>query len=318
MKHAIYPERQGTPTATSEDGNYPATNLTDNGIRKKVWKAAANDQVATLRVPISANASVIALDNTNAETAICTITLDSAEQNLDNAAAVDKGGGLVGIPLTGHGYSEGQVILLNGTGNYDGVHTLPSQAAGGANEIIITATYAAETFAGTETACIVIETVTHTLETAARTYDSFWEEYTEQTAAHTATIKLTAGTGETVEAGIVRAGELYTVKNPMYGATEAIVNYHIVKQYRSGASYTKKREAVRSFSYTITVERETEFYDLMDLYDYYGLDPFMMLITDNTDTDYYWIVFGRFDADPSGGHAYPVYSTLNISILEVV
>jgi len=211
MKHIIYPERQSTATATSENANYPIANLTSNNYRKKVWRASAGVQSATIRVPIAANAEAISLHGTNAEAAICTITLDTAEKALNAAAATNNSGGLVGIPLTSHGYSAGNIVLLNGTTNYDGVYTLPSQSTGDANEFVITATYAAETFAGTDTASIVVESTTHDLETATRTYDRFWQEYTEQTAAHTATIKLTAGSGETVEAGIVRAGAMLTL-----------------------------------------------------------------------------------------------------------
>ena len=68
-KHVIYPEKQGTPTVTSEDASYPITNLTDNNYRKKVWKAIAGVQTATITVPVSANASVISLHNTNASSA---------------------------------------------------------------------------------------------------------------------------------------------------------------------------------------------------------------------------------------------------------
>ena len=317
MKHVIYPEKQGTPTVTSEDGSYPIENLTANDYRKKLWKAVAAVQSATIRLPITANAEAVSLFNTNAETAICTITLDSSEQTLNAAAATNDGGGLVGIPLTGHGYSEGQSVLLNGTTNYDGVHVLPSQATGTANEFVITDTYAAETFAGTETACIIVETTTHTLETATRTYDSFWQEYTEQTAAHKATIKLTAGSGETVEAGIVRAGAMKTFINPNYGASQSPKDYSIKKDLRNGAKYTKKRDIVRNFSYTIEILRDTKFNDLMDLYDYYGPDPFALLIADEID-DNLWTVFGAFTSEPKGSHKYFTHSDVSISILEAV
>jgi hypothetical protein len=74
----------------------------------------------------------------------------SAEQNISNAAAVDEGGGLVGIPCPSHGYKEGDSVSISGSTNYDGTYTLPTQAAGTGDEFIITATYNAETFAGTE------------------------------------------------------------------------------------------------------------------------------------------------------------------------
>ena len=244
MKHAIYPEKTGTLTSTSEDADYLVTNLSNN-IRKKLWKALAGDHVATLTVNISADASVIALDNTNAETAV--------------------------------------------------VKIYPLENAGG----------------------VKVQETTHTLEMAGRTFDNFWEEYPTQAVAHSATILLTAAEGETVQAGILRAGELYTMENPLSGVSETPVNYHINKQYKSGSFYTKKRDTVRSFSYSMIVDRDTDFYDLMELYDYYGPDPFMMLITDNA-TDKHWTVFGKFMSDPSGGHDYLSYSIANVSILEVV
>ena len=319
MRHVIYPEKQSTPTATSTDTNYPVANLTGNNYRKKVWKASTGVQEATLRVPISANAEVISLHGTNASVAVCTITLDSAEQTLNAASAVSYASGTkVGVSLATHGYAAANIILLNDTTNYDGVYTLGSQASGGASEIIITATFATEVFAGTETACIVVESTTHSLEQSDRTYDRFWQEYTEQTAAHTATIKLTAETGETVEAGIVRAGKLQTYNNPQYGATQSPRDFSIKKQLRNGAIYTKKLEIVRSYSYSMDLVRETKFNDLIDLYNYYGPDPFAMLINDEVGDDNYWCLFGAFDSEPQGSHSYPSDSVVSISVLEAV
>lgn len=314
MKYIIYPERQGTITASSEDANYPATNLTSNNIRKKVWKAASGVQSAILRVLISANSEAITLHKTNAETAVCAITLDSAEQTLDNAAAADEGGGLVSIPLTGHGYSAGNTIVLNATSNYDGIHTLPSQAAGDADHIIITATFAAETFAGTETACIVIESTTHSISAI----DRFWENYTQQTAAHHATIELTAGSGETVEAGICKAGDLVTIGNPLAsGYNETPNSYSIVDEYRSGARYTKQRDQVRGFSYSLLLA-ESVWDDLIDMWKYYEPDSFAMLISDVRGDDDRYCVFGRFQNKPSGSSAGPSRRKVSVSIMEAV
>lgn len=68
---------------------------------------------------------------------------------IDAAAAVDKGGGLVGIPLTGQPYATGDQIEIRGTTNYDGTYAV--DASSSANEIVITASYVGETFGGTET-----------------------------------------------------------------------------------------------------------------------------------------------------------------------
>jgi hypothetical protein len=78
-----------------------------------------------------------------------TANFDLTEYNLDNAAAVDKGSGLVGIPITAHTFNALDTTTIAGTTNYDGTYTIISETT---NEIVITATFQAETFAGTETA----------------------------------------------------------------------------------------------------------------------------------------------------------------------
>lgn len=77
------------------------------------------------------------------------VGFDRTEFNLDNAAAVDKGSGLVGIPITAHEFSSKDETVIAGTTNYDGTHKIVSETA---NEIVIEATFVSETFAGTETA----------------------------------------------------------------------------------------------------------------------------------------------------------------------
>jgi len=64
------------------------------------------------------------------------------------AAATDEGGGAVGIALTGHGLAVGDKIIIAGTINYDNKYTL--QAGTTTDKLVITATYAAETFSGDE------------------------------------------------------------------------------------------------------------------------------------------------------------------------
>lgn len=77
------------------------------------------------------------------------ITVLKPSYLIDNAAAVDKGGGKVGIPVTGQPFAIGEGITIAGTTNYNGNHTVDATST--ANEVVITATYQAEVFAGTET-----------------------------------------------------------------------------------------------------------------------------------------------------------------------
>lgn len=70
------------------------------------------------------------------------------EKSIDNAAAVNKGSGKVGIPVTAHGYSIGAAVKIINTTNYDGYYIVDGDTT--VNEVVIVATYVAETFAGTE------------------------------------------------------------------------------------------------------------------------------------------------------------------------
>lgn len=78
---------------------------------------------------------------------------------LDNSAVSDQGGGLVRIAITAHGMAVGNMIIIAGTTNYDGVYTIQAVAA---NSIDILATFVAETPAGTETykTCFQIDPTT--------------------------------------------------------------------------------------------------------------------------------------------------------------
>ena len=82
----------------------------------------------------------------NWKMALCTAK-DS--QNLDTDAAVNKGGGKVGIQLDAHGFSVGSRVVIEGTTNYDGAYLVDEDTT--TNEIVIVATYAAETPDGSET-----------------------------------------------------------------------------------------------------------------------------------------------------------------------
>lgn len=75
---------------------------------------------------------------------------------IDAAPAVDKGGGLVGIPVTGHAFTTGKEITIAGSINYNNSYDIVSDTA---NEIVITETYNAETFGGSETIVSSIKTV---------------------------------------------------------------------------------------------------------------------------------------------------------------
>lgn len=81
---------------------------------------------------------------------------NTTTDTIDNAAAVDKGGGLVGIPVTGHAFSAGLEVTIAGSTNYNGSFEIISQTA---NEVVITASFVSETFTGSETIISTIKTI---------------------------------------------------------------------------------------------------------------------------------------------------------------
>lgn len=67
----------------------------------------------------------------------------SEPQSCKAAVVVDKSGGKVGIPVTGHGLATGDHIRVIGTDNLNAEYDL--DAASSTDEIVVTATYVAET-----------------------------------------------------------------------------------------------------------------------------------------------------------------------------
>ncbi len=77
------------------------------------------------------------------------VPLQASRLTLDAAAAVDLGGGLVGLPATGHGLAASIRVDIAGTTNYDGSFLLDASTS--TDQIVIATSFTAETFAGTET-----------------------------------------------------------------------------------------------------------------------------------------------------------------------
>jgi len=74
-------------------------------------------------------------------------------QTLGNVDVVDNGDGTVMLNAGTHGYKVGSQVYIDGTTNYDGLHTLTAVAAA---TITFVATYVAEKPGGSETVRIVL------------------------------------------------------------------------------------------------------------------------------------------------------------------
>lgn len=88
-------------------------------------------------------------DTTNGTTTPAAVVVHpKAGVLIDNAAAVNVGGGVVGIPVTGHGFSTGDSVNITNTTNYNNTYTVLGSST--ANQVNITETYNAETFDGVD------------------------------------------------------------------------------------------------------------------------------------------------------------------------
>jgi hypothetical protein len=89
-----------------------------------------------------------------------------ATKNL-SGAAVNVGGGVVGLPCTAHGFTAGWTIEVAGTTNYDGSYVVQDTST--VNQIHILATYMAETFGSGDTASLPLATIYEQLELPGQT-----------------------------------------------------------------------------------------------------------------------------------------------------
>lgn len=143
--------------------------------------------------------------------------------------------------------------------------------------------------------------------------------YPYQPTDHTIVVEIDTATPGTVpHAGCATAGvEFKTKFDTMRGMQEGSVNYSLVKELSNGATYTKKRDKVRTFSISLLVERDREFYDLMyGVFDKIGVEPRLWKITDLANND--WVVFARLSSDPAATHAHADFSTIQFSLIEVL
>jgi hypothetical protein len=131
---------------TSDIRSIVVTIRSDTGdVFDGVYEGSANNKNGTFTGADATNISI----SRNGTEVFDSANFDLTQNTIDNAAAVDKGDGTIGIPITANDFNAKDVTTIAGTVNYDGTYTIVSQTT---NEIVITASYVAETFAGTETA----------------------------------------------------------------------------------------------------------------------------------------------------------------------
>ncbi len=121
---------------------------------------------------------------------------NTTRDTIDNAGAVDKGSGLVGIPVTGHAFSAGNEITIAGSTNYNDAYEIISQTT---NEVVITDTFVSETFGGSETIVSSIKGIIFVGTLASGTFasieaeDNVYQQITDDTDAFDIVYRIPAG-----------------------------------------------------------------------------------------------------------------------------
>lgn len=244
--------------ASSEDANFPATNLL-NDYPTDLWKAASGVHQATLAVSVS-KGEAIEVYNTNALNVVVSVRTGE-NMELETGFALETG-----FELVTDEYNATSVYSLPG---YNG---------------------------------------------------RLWADYDEMTAPHTVYITLTAAAGETVYAGIVRAGVVEEFRDPHYGLDEDSVDYSIEKELNSGSTYARKRNVVRTFNSLSTIETRANCHAFKhDIWDLVGPKPLAVRLVHELITDWEFVLFAKRNSPPKIVHdVSSTHSRINFSLKEVV
>jgi len=163
-----------------------------------------------------------------------------------------------------------------------------------------------------------IDSVYELITGDAEYFESLWVDYTHTANAHKVLLNFSAATGTIIEAGIVKAGNVLDIDDPQYGLQESIKDYSIVKELNNGAFYVRKRDLVKTYTGSIYLAKETDYYYFMrNTALWNGPNPLAWKISENlTNND--WIVFARFVTPPNSSHEFYSHSRVNFSLIEVI
>ena len=95
-------------------------------------------------------------------------------------------------------------------------------------------------------------------------------------------------------------------------------SYSIVEELNNGAKYISKKDIVRTFSFTLFENRDTDFYAFMrTVIQRLGEVPTSWRIYSGAE-DWQFVVFAMVDGMPTGTHVSPDDSLIQVNLLEVI
>ena len=145
---------------------------------------------------------------------------------------------------------------------------------------------------------------------------NLWVNYTLQAGVAQAILTFSDPGVAVPYCGIVRAAYAYEFRSFRHGLSEGLLDLSVSKEYNNGADYYDFISALRTFSGSFLVDRDSDFYTFMHtIVKARGRGPYAMLLTDLTNYD--WAVFGWLDASlPQDSHDHLNQSNISLSIKE--
>jgi hypothetical protein len=148
---------------------------------------------------------------------------------------------------------------------------------------------------------------------------ALWADYTAIAVAHTIKLDFVAAAGTIIEAGIIRAGDVSSFRDPSRGIQEGLKDLSVMKDLGEGGRYYKKQAVIRTFNFSVTAARDIDFYTFMrDIIQERGCAALPWRLITKSLTDWEWIVFANTEEMPRGYHGAPAHSKLDITLLEAM
>ncbi len=145
-----------------------------------------------------------------------------------------------------------------------------------------------------------------------------WADYSVFIVPHVVTIALTAAS--VVSAGIVRAGQVETFRDPGPNHGEDSKDYSIEKELNNGANYFRKRNVLRIYDGLNMLESRANAWTFKhDIFDAVGPKPLAVRITQNTNiNDWEFVAFAKRTEAPRLEHLTVAWTRINFSLEEVI
>jgi hypothetical protein len=146
----------------------------------------------------------------------------------------------------------------------------------------------------------------------------YWGEYTQNNSAHQVVLTLSTSKSSILYAGILRAGNVSSYRDPAPGHTESSVDTSIEIESDNGVDYFRRRYVVRTFSNLNVIEtRANAWLAKMVVFDSLGPKPVAIKLF-SSPIDANFVIFARRASPVQLTHIAPAWTGITFDLKEVV